>query len=115
MQEKLHEFKITQPLTAARRKAILALIEENAGRSPWPIDYSWDKSKTRLHVNSKPMSVEVAFHPNKIEVFRDAPLWARMLITKKKQAQMLEAVVNILKELGFFDTKKTTKAKGAGK
>jgi len=115
MQEKIHEYKITQPLTAERRKAILALIKDNAARSPWPIEYAWDKSKTRLLVTSKPMNLEVVFHPTKIEVYRDAPLWARMLITKKKQAQMLEAVVNILKELGFLEGRKPPKAKSAGK
>ena len=111
MQEKIYEFKITQPLTPARRKAIISLIQENAPRSPWEINYSWDKTNTRLLVASKPMSVEVVFHPAKIEVFREASLWARMLITKKKQEQMQGVIVNILKELGFFEAKKPAKTK----
>jgi len=115
MQEKIYEFKITQPLTAARRKAIGALIDENAHRSPWAITYAWDKAKTRLMVTSKPMSVDVVFHESRIEVFREASLWARMLLTKKKQEQMQSGVVNVLKELGFFEAKKAAKSKGASR
>src|ERR1700691_2833322 len=110
MQEKIYEFKISQPLTPARRKAIISLIKEHAPRSPWEIDYAWDETETRLMVTSKPMSLEVVFHPGRIEVFREASLWARMLITKKKQDQMQEVLVNVLKELGFFDAKKPAKA-----
>jgi hypothetical protein len=115
MQEKIYEFKITQPLTSERRKAIGVLIEENAHRIPWEITYSWSKDKTQLVVNSKLMRVHAVFHPTKIVVFRDAKLWARMLLTKKKQEQMQSGLVNVLKKLGFFETKKAAKSKGAAK
>ena len=72
MKEKIAEFPVSQPLTAARRKALDRLITDNAGRSPWPITHAWAESGDRLEVTTKPVEWEIVFHADKVEV-----LWPR--------------------------------------
>ena len=43
MSEKIDEFTISQPLNAARRKGLEALVNKNAHKSPKPVSYEWDR------------------------------------------------------------------------
>ena len=37
-----------------------------------------------LHITAEPVTLEVRFHPKKVEIYGSAPLWARLLLTGKK-------------------------------
>ena len=113
MKEKIDEFPVSQPLTAARRKAIDRLITENASRSPWPIRHAWADSGDRLEVTTKPVEWAIVFHPDKVEVFGHGPLWARLLFTKKKRAWLHDGVAGALKQLGFLKPPKAARKKAS--
>ena len=113
MKEKIDEFPVSQPLTAARRKALDRMITENASRSPWPISHRWSESADRLEVTTKPVEWEVVFHADKVEVFGRGPLWARLLFTKSKRALLHEGISEALKELGFLKPPRASRKKAS--
>ena len=104
MSEKIEEFVIHQPLTAARRKALEGIIDDNAHLSPGEVSYEWESPHVLLIV-THPVKWEVLFHARKIEVYAEAPFWARMLFTKKKRDELVNLLRRSIKELGFLDVK----------
>jgi len=100
----IEEFIIHQPLTAARRKALEALIDENAHLSPGEVSYEWENPHVLL-LTTHPVKWEILFHAHKIELFAEAPFWARMLFTRKKKDELVSVLRDMIKKLGFLDHK----------
>jgi hypothetical protein len=111
MTEKIDEFPISQPLTSTRRKMLEKMIDENAFRSPSPVAYEWEDPHL-LVVDTKPVEWKIVFEAHKIEIFATGPFWAKMLLTRKKRAEMHQIFEEAFEELGFFEREKT-KAKAA--
>ena len=105
--EKIFEFPIDQPLTAAKRKTVEKQVEKNAHLSPKPVTYKWDDDDENvLHITSAPVEAELRFHPKKVELYGAAPFWLRMLFTEKKKLQIKEDFELILQKTGFLAAKK---------
>jgi hypothetical protein len=106
--EKIFEFPIDQPLTAARRKTVEKQVEKNAHLSPKPVSYKWDDDDENvLHITSGPVEAELKFHPKKVELYGAAPFYVRMLLTEKKKLQIRDEFELILQKTGFIEAKKT--------
>jgi hypothetical protein len=43
----------------------------------------------------------VKFHPEKVEIYGSAPLWARLLLTAKRKEELKAQIQSILAEAGF--------------
>jgi hypothetical protein len=105
--EKIFEFPIDQPLTAARRKTVEKQVEKNAHLSPKPLTYKWDDDDENiLHITADPVEAELRFHPKKVELYGGAPFWVRMLLTEKKKLQIKDEFEAILHKTGFLGAKK---------
>lgn len=104
--EKLFEFDIDRPLTAAKRKAVERHIEENAEKASASVSYQWDEDDV-LHIAADPAQIEIRFAPKSVELHFAAPLWARLLFTDKKKAELKEEIETILRQAKFVAAKKT--------
>jgi hypothetical protein len=103
MKEKLCDISIDHPLTSARRKALNQHIVRNVHLSENPVSYKWDQAAGEvLHITADPVALEVRFHAKKVEIYGSAPLWARLLLTKKKKEQLKVEIQSILSEVGFL-------------
>lgn len=107
--EKIFEFDIDRPLTAAKKKAVEKHIEENAEKASASVSYQWDEEEDGvLHVAADPAQIEIRFAPKSVELYFAAPLWARMLFTEKKKAELKEEIETILRQAKFVAAKKST-------
>jgi hypothetical protein len=103
MKEKLYDISIDHPLTTARRKALNQHIVRNAHLSENPVSYKWDETAGEvLHITAEPVTFEVRFHPKRVEIFGSAPLWARLLLTRKKKEELKVEIESILSGAGFL-------------
>jgi hypothetical protein len=110
--EKIYEFPIDRPLTPAKRKAVEKHLEENARLSPKPVLYGWEGSDGDvLHIAAEPVEVEVIFQPKSVELYAAAPLWARLLFTKQKKAELKDHIEAILQKVKFVTPPKPKRAK----
>jgi hypothetical protein len=107
MKEKLYDIAIENPLTSARRKALNQHIARNVHLSDVPFHYEWDsKAAEILRITADPMTFEVKFHAQKVEIYASAPLWARLLLTAKKKELLKKEIQSILSDTGFVAGKK---------
>lgn len=112
MKEKIYEFNIEHPLTAARRKAIDQFLKKNAPKSKWAASHEWDADNDHLlHIKTYPVTWEVWFAPHRVTVYGAAPFWAKMLFTDAKRALLRESILQVLQATGFM--KSAAKAKPA--
>ena len=103
MAEKIYEFSIHRPLTAAKRKAIDRHIERNAHLSPSNVSHEWDgEDKGLLRITTPPVKWEVRFGAKNVEVYGAAPIWARLLFTKEKRAFLKDQIEVLLRDTGFL-------------
>jgi hypothetical protein len=105
--EKIYDFAIDSPLTAAKRKAVEKNIEQNAHLSPKPVSYRWDEDDRQLLlIEAEPLLIEVKFQEKNVELFATAPLWARLLFTKPRKAELKEQIEAVLQKAKFVTAKK---------
>jgi len=116
-QEKIYEFAIDHPLTPARRKVVEKHIERSARLSPRPVSYNWDEHDDEvLHIEAEPVRIEVRFQDDSVQLYAAAPLWARLLFTKQKKAELKDQIQSILQKAKFVAARKSTnRAVSSGK
>ncbi|MGD0116619.1 MAG: hypothetical protein ABSD30_01060 [Candidatus Binatus sp.] len=106
-QEKIYDFAIDYPLTPTRRKAVEKHIVLNARLFPRPVTYNWaDDDGEVLHIAAEPVQIEVRFQETKVELYAAAPLWARLLFTNKKKAELKDQIESILQKAKFVAVRK---------
>jgi hypothetical protein len=105
--QKIYEFPVDSPLTAAKRKAVERQIEHNAHLSPKPISYTWDEDDDEvLLITADPILIEVRFQDRKVELYGTAPLWARLLFTKRRKAELKGHIESLLHKTKFIIERK---------
>lgn len=102
MKEKINEYRIDVPLTAAHRQKIDRFIDRYASGLDRPFAHRWDESGSVLHLSSTPVEWDFVFHPDRVEAFGSAPLWVKMLFTQKRRAAADEMVFEMLEEAGLL-------------
>lgn len=109
-QQKIYEFSIDRPLTPARRKVVEKHIEQNAHLSPRPISWAWDEGDNDvLHIRAEPVEVEIKFQRKTVQLFAAAPIWARMLFTRQRKAELKDQIEAALKKARFIAPTKARK------
>jgi hypothetical protein len=107
MKEKLYDIAIDHPLTSGRRKALNQHIARNVHLAEVPLRHEWDaKAAEILRITADPVTFEVKFHPQKVEIYASAPLWARLFLTAKKKELLKQEIQSILSDAGFVSGKK---------
>jgi hypothetical protein len=113
--EKIYEFPIDRPLTPAKRKAVEKHLEENARLSPKPVSYQWQGSANDvLRIAAEPVEVEVIFQAKSVQLYAAAPLWARLMFTKQKKADLKDHIETILQKVKFVAPPKPKRAAAKG-
>jgi len=110
--EKIYEFPIDRPLTPSKRMAIEKQIEENAFLSPKPVSYQWEgEARDLLRIAAAPIEIEVSFQAKRVKLYAAAPLWARLLFTKQRKADLKERIKVILQKVKFVAPPKAKPAR----
>ena len=101
--EQFYVFSIDSPLTAVKRRAIEAQIDENAKAFEREVAYKWLKrgDERFLRIVIDPVTVEVVFFEDRIECFGAAPTWARLLFTKARKEELKTQLEQVLAGAGF--------------
>jgi hypothetical protein len=77
-------------------------IKYNANLFAKPVSYNWDEDDDEvLHIEAKPVQIEVRFQDKSVELYGAAPLWARLLFTKHRKAELQEQIKSVLQEAKF--------------
>lgn len=102
--DQVHTFAIQRPLTPARRTAIEKQIDAQAKTTSEVVSYAWDENDDgQLHIDVGPVKLDVVFYEDIVELYVDAPLWARVMISKEKEASLSNLVVAILEKAKLID------------
>ena len=103
--EQLHVFAIDFPLTSSKRRAVEAHIEKKAQESEQEVTYKWLKrgDEKFLRAVVEPVTIEVVFYDDRIELFGAAPLWAKLLLTNARKTELKEWVEEVLVVSGFLN------------
>jgi len=103
--EQLHIFDIDSPLTLEKRRAVEAHIEKRAQESEKEITYQWLKrgDEKFLRAVVDPVTIEVVFYDDRIELFGAAPVWAKLLLTNTRKKELKEWVEEVLVASGFLN------------
>jgi hypothetical protein len=101
--EQFFVFPIQAKLTSEKRRAVESQIEENATVFGREISYKWLKrgEERFLRILAAPVTIEVVFFDDRIELFGAAPAWARVLFTKGRKQDIKERLEQVLVSVGF--------------
>ena len=103
--EQLHIFTIDSPLTAEKARAVGAHIEKKAQETEKEVTYKWLKrgDEKFLRAVVEPVTIEVVFYDDRIELFGAGPLWAKLLLTNARKTEMKNWVEEVLVASGFLN------------
>jgi hypothetical protein len=103
--EQFYVFPISSPLTSKKRVALEKQIEENSQLFEGEVDYKWLKrgDEKFLRVLVEPVTLEIVFHDDRVELYGAAPPWARLLFTKARKAELKDRIEEVLVNTGFID------------
>jgi hypothetical protein len=102
MRDRICQFKIENPLTPERRKALDKFLKgkkiENMS------SYEWDgEDDHTLRIVTQPVEWEVRFTPHRVTIHATAPLWAWVLLTDDKKELIEDEVREGLRATGFME------------
>ena len=101
--EQFFVFPIEAPLTSKKRLAIEAQIDENAQIFERAVEYKWlkrgDEKFLRIFVD--PVTIEIVFFDDRVELYGAAPTWARLLLTNARKSELKDRIEKVLVGAGF--------------
>src|SRR6185503_18050779 len=78
-------------------------IERRAKLFAKAVSYRWDEDDDDvLHIEAKPVLIEVRFNGKSVELYGTAPLWARLLFTQQKKDELKTQIQSALREAKFI-------------
>lgn len=100
--ELLCAFPVSSPAAAIDRASVEDAITQKTRKYNRKPTYKWIKrgEEKLLRVLVDPITIEVVFHDERVEVFWTAPLWARLLITNKMKDEVRNSIRQGLLESG---------------
>jgi hypothetical protein len=103
--EQFYVFSIDSGLTSQKRLAIETQIKENSQLFEREVEYKWLKrgDEKFLRVLVEPVTIEIVFHDDRVELYGAAPPWARLLFTSARKADLKDRIEEILVTAGFVD------------
>jgi hypothetical protein len=100
--DKLFEFEIKRPLTAAKRKTVEKLISQHSEQEDKPVAWHWDEDDDRiLHIAIDPAEIEIRFEDLIVALDIGLPFWARALFTASRKNDLKQLVEDILEKAKF--------------
>ena len=101
--EKFSEYAIEAPLNNERRKVLEAEMDRAGVEFDKVVSYKWLKrgEERFLRVVVDPITVEVVFFDDRVELFGAAPAWARLLMTNARKEEFATRFQSALVAAGF--------------
>lgn len=100
--EKIFAFPIDNPLTDDKRRIIEVCIEKAAAKSGMPLGFSWSADNADLLcISAGPVAIEVLFHAREVELLAAVPMWARMLFTDARKAELKDMIEKVIVVAGL--------------
>jgi len=101
--EQFYVFPIDSALNGQKRKLIDAQIDANAKLFDREVEYKWLKrgEEKFLRLVISPVTVEIVFHDDRVELFGAAPAWARALFTNARKQELQQRIEEVLVVAGF--------------
>jgi hypothetical protein len=102
--EQFFVFRIDSPLTSKKRLAIEAQIGENAQLFDRAVEYKWLKrgDEKFLRILVDPVTIEIVFYDDRVELYGAAPTWARLLLTNARKLELTDRIKGVLVGAGFL-------------
>ncbi|MBB3102578.1 exopolysaccharide biosynthesis protein [Azomonas macrocytogenes] len=102
--EQIYVFPVNSTLTSQKRHAVEAQLDENAALFEREVSYKWLKrgEEKFLRILADPVTIEIVFFNERIEVYGAAPAWARLLFTKARKEELKERLEAVLRGAGFI-------------
>jgi hypothetical protein len=103
--EQFYVFSIDSPLTSKKRLAVEKQVEENSQLFERAVDFKWLKrgDEKFLRIFVEPVTIEIVFHDDRVELYGAAPTWARLLFTKARKAELKDRIEEVLVTAGFIN------------
>jgi hypothetical protein len=103
--EQFYVFPISSRLNAQKRKIIETQIDENAQLFEQKVDYKWLKrgEEKFLRLLAEPVTIEIVFHDDRVELYGAAPAWARVLFTNARKKELRQRIEEVLVTAGFLE------------
>lgn len=103
--EQFYVFPIQSGLNAQKRKIVEAQINENAQLFEQKVAYKWLKrgEEKFLRILAEPVTIEIVFHDDRVELFGAAPAWARLLFTAARKKELQQRIREVLLAAGFIN------------
>jgi hypothetical protein len=101
--EKFSEYVIEAPLDNEKRKVLEAEMDRAGVEFDKAVSYKWLKrgEEKFLRVVVDPITVEVVFFDDRVELYGAAPAWARLLMTNARKAEFATRFQSALVAAGF--------------
>jgi len=102
--EQFYAYDIVSPLTHDKRLLIERHIDENATTFGQNVTRSWHQGEEEeqfLRIFVEPVTIEVVFLDERIELYGAAPTWARLLFTTERKELLRERIEELLVSAGF--------------
>jgi hypothetical protein len=101
--EQFYVFAIDSPLTSQKRLALEAEIYENAELLERKVECKWLKREDEkfLRILADPVTIEIVFYDDRVELYGAAPAWARVLLTNARKTELKDRIEQALLNAGF--------------
>ncbi len=102
--EQFYVFPIDSGLDSSKRKLIETEISENATLFERDVEYKWLKrgDEKFLRILASPVTIEIVFYDDRVELYGTAPAWARALFTNARKQELKQRIQEVLLAAGFI-------------
>jgi hypothetical protein len=96
--EQFYVYQIVSPLTHEKRTIIEKHIDDSAATHGQNIERSWHEGEEEhfLRIFVEPVTVEVVFLSERVELYGAAPSWARLLFTSERKEELRARIEDVL-------------------
>src|SRR3978361_2253712 len=96
--DQFYVFPIDSALNSTKRKLVEAKISENAQLFEQKVECKWLKRNDEkfLRILSGPVTIEIVFHDDRVELYGAAPVWARALFTNSRKKELKDRIQEVL-------------------
>jgi hypothetical protein len=101
--EQFYVFPIKSPLNNEKRKIIEAEIAGNAAAFEKDVSFKWLKrgDEKFMRILVEPVTIEIVFFDDRVELYGAAPTWARLMFTKARKQELQGQIESVLIAAGF--------------
>jgi hypothetical protein len=96
--EQFYVYQLVSPLTYEKRTIIEKHIDDNAATHGQNVERSWHKGEEDhfLRIFLDPVTIEIVFLSERVELYGAAPSWARLLFTSERKEELRARVEEVL-------------------